>query len=584
MNQEWFEMRNIRRRNLNNAVWIPVRAARKDSVGTFGTLGYREEFFGAGSIAVPLDKRTRAETLGWTHLGLRHTHRGGVTEGRYVPADVFDGYGLELNAVVLVLAQDGNTDDPPVWHLHQDFVLTLGLKREHDVWLAMDEGYIEVARLRRDDEERPILLEIRAEHLKDYLCARGMALYITSYRNREEIVVDASHINWPGDPLDPFRQVSEGDRWEGRRTELEEGGLSAAVLHVGRENVDFQEDVPVIGLSDGNIITKSWTVERRGRKLIRIQGELWRNEWVEPADKSPRVRGDKLPPSAFFVTDAKGTRCRADKLEGTRGWLWFRPEVIRAVSNRRGGRLRWYTRDTGGVRSSPGSYVHFGVNRLGLVNVYAKDIGLLSEWEQQIWAGFNMGPEGGVSEELLAAQAEGNPANTQAPEKFLPQAFAALSQVTSAKFGFRLFREHADFAGLIASAHRFRATDQSGFFSLAKDLARLVADGIDAAAIQKVVLPPKGERWGSLKSLEKLVALKAGEEKARSLLGPLVGIYGLRHADAHLASRDIDEAFALARVDRAEPFVFQGYRLLHSCVSALYSILKVLKVFPDKTA
>src|SRR5260221_13308422 len=116
--------------------------------------------------------------------------------------------------------------------------------------------------------------------------------------------------------------------------------------------------------------------------------------------------------------DAKGTRCSVDNLEGTGRWLWFRPEVIMAISNRRGGGLLWYTRHTGGVKSSPGSYLHFGVNALGRVNVYAEDIRYLSEWEQQIWAGFNASPEGGVSEELLAAQAEGRPADTHAPEGF----------------------------------------------------------------------------------------------------------------------------------------------------------------------
>src|SRR5262249_4545318 len=176
----------------------------------------------------------------------------------------------------------------------------------------------------------------------------------------------------------------------------------------------------------------------------------------------------------------------------------------------RGGGLRWYTRDTGGVKSSPGSYKHFGVNKLGLVNVYAKDIGLLAEWEQQIWAGFNVGPEGGVSEELLAAQAEGQPAHTQAPEEYLSKAFVLLNETASAKFGFLLFREHADFSSLVARSHRFRATDQAGLFALAKDLARLTADSIDTAAIQRIVAPPKGEKWGSLKSLEKLLADRIG--------------------------------------------------------------------------
>jgi hypothetical protein len=582
MNQEWFEMSDVRRRKLNNAVWIPLRAAQKmESTGRFGYLGYREEFFGLGSIAVPLDKKTGAESLGWMDIGLEHTHRGGIEGGRYVPADVFDGYELGLNAVALILEQDGNSDDLPEWHLHQDIPITLQLKCEGDRWLAMEEGYIEVARMKRDDKGAPILLEMRAEHLKDYLCARGMALYTTSYRSRDEILADASHINWPEEAI---RQASGGDRWEGRRTEICEGGhpfgSSAAFMFVGRKDVDAQEDVPVIGPSDENIVSESWTKNYAGKKLIRIQGELWRNEWVDPAEQSPRVRGDKLPPSVFFITDAKGTPRSADALEATGGWLWFRPEVIVAVSKRRGGGLRWYTRDTGGVKSSPGSYKHFGVNPLGLVNVFAKDIGYLAEWEQKIWAGFNVGPEGGVSQELLAAQAEGRPAETQAPEAFLPKAFKLLNEAAMTKFGFRLFREHADFDALMADAHRFRAIDQAGLFSLAKDLARLTADSIDTGAIQRIMPPPKRTTWGSLKSLENLVAIRVGPEEARSLLGPLAGIYELRHADAHLAGSDVDDAFALAHVDRTQPFVFQGYRLLHSCVSSLYSILEGLGASP----
>lgn len=584
MDQSWFEMRDIRRRRLNTAVWIPLRAAQKESVGKFGCLGYREEFFGVGSIAVPLERKTSAEKLGWMDVGLRHTHRGGIEDGHYIPADIFTGYGLDLNAVALVLAQDGNGEDLPEWHLHQDFAITLRLKREGDTWLAPEEGYIEVARLSRDPEGCPTLLAVRAEHLKDYLCARAMALYVSSYRNREEVVADASHINWAADLI---REVSGGDRWEGRRFKIIEGGYafgsSTGVMHIGRKGIDIQEDVPTIGPSDENITLKSWTIEHKGETLIRIQGELWRNEWVDPADKSPRVRRDKLPSSVFFVTDATGSRCSADNLEATGGWLWFRPEVIMAVSNRRGGGLRWYTRDTGGVRSSPGSYVHFGVNKLGLVNVYAKDIGLLSEWEQQIWAGFNVGPEGGVSEELLAAQAVGKPANTKAPEECLPTVFVLLNETTTAKFGFRLFREHRDLKALLAAAHRFRATDQAGLFALAKDLARLTADSIDAAAIQRIVSPPRAEKkWGSLKSLEQLVAVEVGSQKAHDLLTPLVGIYELRHADAHLAGRDIDEAFSMTRVDRTEPFVFQGYRLLHSCVSALWAILEAFRKLPEK--
>jgi hypothetical protein len=59
------------------------------------------------------------------------------------------------------------------------------------------------------------------------------------------------------------------------------------------------------------------------------------------------------------------------------------------------------------------------MNELGLVNVYVKDIRSSSSWQQQIWAGFNLVPDSGVSHELLIAQAEGEPANTLAREAFL---------------------------------------------------------------------------------------------------------------------------------------------------------------------
>lgn len=57
MNQEWFEMKGVRKRYFDKAVWIPLRSVNKiESKGKYGYLGYKEEFFGAGSLAVPLVK------------------------------------------------------------------------------------------------------------------------------------------------------------------------------------------------------------------------------------------------------------------------------------------------------------------------------------------------------------------------------------------------------------------------------------------------------------------------------------------------------------------------------------------------
>ena len=202
MNQEWFEMADIRRRRMAAAVWVPLRAVNKlEKSGRYGFPGFKEEFFGAGTLAVHLGNKERAEKLGWMDVGISNEHAPHIDEQIYVPSDVEQEYTGEVIGVHLVLNQRANQNEVNEWHLHQDLVIALGLKREEDVWVSPEEGYSEVARLHRRDDGSPRLLEVRCEHLRDYLCARQMALYITSYRRRELVVEDASYINWNENPL-----------------------------------------------------------------------------------------------------------------------------------------------------------------------------------------------------------------------------------------------------------------------------------------------------------------------------------------------------------------------------------------------
>jgi hypothetical protein len=576
MEQKWFEMTEIRKRRFDSAVWIPLRASQKDETGKWEHLGHKSEFFGATSLAVPLRKRDAAESLGWGELNLMHDHCGYANRGRYVPADQYDDKRLK-GAVPLVMSQSGNSAEPPTWHIHPDFVITLRLKREGNVWVAMDEGYIEVVRLKLDADNRPKLLEVRAEHLKDYLCARRMALRISWYRERQEVFEAEPDFNWPK----PDGTYKNGERWEGRVSAIHEGGEpfgeSMAVMHVTRTNLDFDEDVPRIEISD-ETATSSFTRKlSEKRKVYRIAGEVWRAEWVERGERSTRIRGDEPYPPISYVVDAAGKKQTAKSLINTGRWLWFKPEVIPALIDRRGGSLEWYTRETGGVRGSPDYRIHFGINSLGLVNAYAKDVALLPEWLQRIWAGFNVSPEGKVSAELFSAQGQGVPASTQAPEPFLPVGIAVLDEAFTRSFGRALFRPHSDPAEVFKPCHRFRALSTSGLYGLAKDLVRIVVEHIDTAALHKIVAPPDRVTWASLKSLENVLATVIGEKNAHSALGPLHGIYNLRLADAHVPSKDdLDLAYALARVDKTSPLVMQGRDLLATCVTSLHAVADAL--------
>ena len=581
MNQDWFEMQDIRRRNFSKSVWIPLRAVFiKEQAGRSGYLGYKEDFFGSGSIAVPTIHLDAAKELGWMDIGISHQHSGRVEDDAYIPADIYKDYRGEFNGVHLVLDQMSHDDGPHIWHLNQDLILSLGLKREGNSWICPMDGYTQVARLKVTENNKPTLLEIKAQYLKDYLCARNMALYMTHFFSRNFVTDNTSHINWEdGSKFDQNESV----KWEGRVIPIHEGGKpfgeKMAIFHVSRTDVNETDDVPdMSGLpSDENTDSKSWEREFEGRKLYRILGELWRNEIIKPGKRSPKVRGDKSVSTIYFIIDADGSKVCGENLIGSGKWLWFKPEIIMALCSRRGGALSFFTQQTGSVTCSYGYGIHFGVNELGLINVYAKDIGQLPEWQQQIWAGYNIGPDGGVSSELLASQVNAEPANTQAPEEFLSIAIKEVNELSLKKLGSKIFRDHEAIPELLPKIHRFKAIDQDSFYALAKDLARLIVDSIDTRAIQSIVPSPKGKKLGSLKSLENLLASRWDRNGIRKMMASFVGVYELRHADAHLPSNEIDDAFNLIQVDRSLPFVHQGHQMLHQVVSSIYGVIEALK-------
>lgn len=374
----------------------------------------------------------------------------------------------------------------------------------------------------------------------------------------------------------------EHQKWQGRVRAIHEGGMPfgerTAVFHASHTDFDAEEDVPVLPHPlEGQYESKSWEVEDQGRKLYVAYGELWKNEWVEPGVGSPRLRGDPQPSSASFIVDGSGTRRPGSELTDEGRWLWFRPEVIPAIAHRRGAVLSWYTRDTGGVKCVPGGRVHFGVNKDGLVTVYAKDIGILPEWQQRIWAAHNVAPQGGVAEELQAAQVRGWPADTLAPEEYLIRALACVGAESKRVYGVSFVRVHEELDEILERTHRFRAVDRPGLFALAKDLARVTADLLDVTAIKSALPPERREKLGSLKAMERVLASRIGDAEARRLMGPLFGIYDLRLGDAHLPGADLREAFRLAGLDESCPLVHQGRQLIHACVSTLYSICEILR-------
>lgn len=582
--QTWFEMRDVRKRSLSTAVWVPLRQCeRLVSEGPESRPGRIEEFLAVGSVAVPPDRRQLVETFGWHELGLMHNPEPFAFEdGRYKQADVFLRNDRDEIGIDLVLVQRVNSLHPNIWHVNQDLVMALGLIRDGDSWVRPDEGYIEVIRERKEDDGNFKVIDIKAEFLRDYLSARGLSLRVASYRQRMAIVDDPSYLKWAKAPL---RESKPHDRFETRVFEIDESGGpfggEVAVFHAWRTDVDEEADIPHFDAeNDENTAGRSSRFQRDGgEKFQRVEGELWREEWIEPLDRSERVRRDDPAEQLYVSTGAAGERQALSELnnEDVGRYLWFRPQVVPALLGYRGSNLGWYTRDTGHVGCSPDyNNTHFGMNRIGLIGVYAYDIARLPIWQQRIWVGYNTPPDGGVSAELLASQQRADPAETVAPE----EAFVELLKAVDARFeestGRRLLSRHEAQPEILRRVHRFRGLDTPGLLALAKDVARLTADSIDTSALSQIVTPPKNERWGSLKHLEKVLATKVAPEKARSTLTPLVGIYELRLGDAHLPSSQLAEAFELVGISTDATPISQAFGLIAAACDALQAILDIL--------
>lgn len=584
---DWFEMHEIRKRRINRAVWIPLRAMEHlEQRGKPGEPGYRDVFYGANSLAVDLEKRKEADSLSWHAAYFGHDNRSSAEDDRYVPCDICETAKDNSIGVFPALCQNLESGDPDEWHLHQDIVFALELRREGDSWARPRDGYIEVARLERNLSGSPRKLSIRAEYLRDYLCARKMALRVVSYHSRQLIVKTKPDFSWSHNPESIEDDL---DRWEGRIDETLKGGMTpgstTAVFHVSRTDVDEGEDVPTFGApTNENLRTSERIYKNEGDIFYRVWGELWRREWLEPAISSPIVRGDQAPPTVYFITDASGKKENRTTLDDEGRWLWFQPAVVPAMIHQRGGGYKWYTKYTGSVWRVHGYGVPFGINRLSLINVYAKDIAMLPDWQQSIWAGFNVRPEGGVSEELLASQVKAVPANTHAPESFLLPALKAVHASFGHRYQKSLIREQKKIEEIAPSVHRFRAVENNEVLSLAKDLNRLTAESIVVESLHQVVPEAKTRKYQSLKSLQLVVAQFIGDADAYRLMSPLFGIYELRQSDAHLTSDALAQAFETIGIDRETHVLEQATQMLHQCVFVLFRIAHVLETgkLPDE--
>ena len=581
MNKDWILQKKETRRTFANATWVPLRASRDDKQGSAKVteIGYVSEVFACGAVAFPPEHHEVAGGLSWSALGIGHSAKPYAYEdGYYSAIDQYQLNDKEPIGVELVFEHHQPVVGGRLWILNPDLIVALGLIKEGNNWVRPEEDFVVVAREVLDSEGSHRLIEIKREFLIDYLAARNLALRLSYYQQRVENVAALEGSQYAD--LASHEEQRDGGRFELLIRSLNDVyGGSWALFRAWRTDVDEEEDAPVMGPEDNeNTEYETSRGHRGGYPGVRVEGEFWRDEWIEHQGRSVRVRGDDEQNLPLFIVETDGTRMPSQDLdnEDIGRWLWFRNSVVAELLGHRGFSIEWYTAETGGIYSTSGYKTHFGINASDLITVYAYDVARLKAWEQHVWAAHNVVPEGKVSEELLSAQVRAKVAPTHAVESLLFKSMRMLEQGFRHKFNASLFTHDIDDAASMQVVSRFASKDKASLLKLAKELVRVFSDRLNVGELRKLATHAEKEKLGSNKLLQDILAQKVGVDEARKVFGVIAGAYEMRVGDAHPTGSKIGDALKLAEIDENKSFLRQGEQLIEGFGYAIWTTGKLL--------
>lgn len=579
MDRDWILQQKETRRTFSKSTWIPLRQSKDDGEGDVKNVGYFNEYFGCGSVAFPPENRKVAESLSWGEIGIStRISPCAYEDGYYSAIDEYQYNDKDPIGIHLVLELPQPVIGGRQWILNPDLVAALRLIKEGEQWVRPEENFVVVAREVLDEHGEQRMIEIKREFLLDYLAARNLSLRLSYYRQRVENVASLETSKYAN--LESHKESRDGGQYELFIREINDVfGGSWAMFRAWRTDVDEDEDAPVMGPeTNENTDYEKSQGRKGGYKGVRVESEFWRDEWIEHQGLSTRIRGDLDRNLPQFIVETDGTRLPSAELnsEEVGRWLWFRCGIISELLALRGFSLKWYTAETGGIISTSGYSIHFGLNSSDLITVYAYDIARLPAWEQHIWAAHNIVPDGKVSSELLDSQVKCQPASTHAVEELFFDVIEMLESGFRDVFNVPLFTHDIDRSEAMKNVSRFTSKDQTSLLRLAKELVRIFTDRLDVRELRKLSTHANKDKLGSNKLLEDILAQKIGPEKARKVFGFIAGAYDMRVGDAHPTSSKIGDALKLAGIDDSNSYLKQGEQLISNFGQSIWWIGKLL--------
>ncbi len=585
MNQDWILQNKETRRTFSKATWVPLRASISDEKGNCKYIGFVSEYFGCGSVAFPPEHRKIADKASWSDIRISCTAQPYAYEdGYYSSIEQYQWNDKEPIGIHLVFEHPQPVIGGSLWILNPDLVVALRLIKEGNNWVRPEENFVVVAREVLDEKGEYRLIEIKREFLLDYLAARDLSLKLSYYRQRVENVPTLENSEYAG--IENYQEDRDDGQFELLIRNLNDVfGGSWSMFRAWRTDVDEEEDAPVMGPeTNENTDYERSEGNNSGYDGVRVEGEFWRDEWIEHQGISNRVRGDTDTNLPQFIAETDSTRVASSELnnEDVGRWLWFRSSIVSELLGLRGFSLKWYTAETGAIQSTSGYSIHFGINSADLITVYAYDIARLPSWEQHLWAAYNVVPEGKVSSELLDSQVKSQPASTHAAEELLFEFMSMLENGFKQDFNVSLFSHELNREEAFKKISRFESKDKASLLKLAKEIVRVFSDRLNVKELRNLSTHSNKDKLGSNKLLQDILSQKAGDDTARKVFGPIVGAYDMRIGDAHPTSSKIDEALKLAGINDENSFLRQGEQLISNVGQSIWWISKLMFEKPKK--
>ncbi|MBK1833038.1 hypothetical protein [Roseibacillus ishigakijimensis] len=514
--KNWLEFNDFNSSKFTSGKWIPLKINITDEQDD------TRIYFSLETLIVFDEDREKYAHLSWQDIGLhREETTAYVDEDRfYSPTDYYDYQHGKVTGI-MPITDLWHEDGERVWDLNQEIVLSLRLLRQGDTWVRPSENYLEVAQLVRNDESgKPIEIRIKADVLRDYLKARSTSLFSAGFMCREFKGNSLHDVDWQEEHINIDNDTQEWHGYKGKTDDDEE--------------------------------------------LNFLFGKLWWKDWLEKSSVSTRVAGDKHPDRiAFFVDNQSEDTKSLEEIKKDFQFLCFEPSLVTSILKEQRAFIEWWAFDAGKLGIGHSDFT-FGVNELGKVVIFAKDLKNLPHWFLKKLKSYNIIPEGGIGKALYDSYIQGWFSDSIAPENLLHKSLIELNSAFISRFGCPLFNEIPAEREFLKHIHRFDSDNKEDFCHLAKELNKLTNEAINGANIYKNLGEEgqtkfKGKKAQIRNMLAALIDELGGDGREETRI--LAGINDLRQLDAHSGSSGYERALKILGFE-SPPDDLQGAAIL----------------------